>query len=139
MNPTGDDLTWLLTHGAGAAWQFAMAVQSGLEDADAAYGDGDWAVCVESCGAVLRAVVYCEQVAHGYVGPPSEVERQLANLERKTVASNAVAGQGDEQRLHAPVSMSRFPCAAASRRSVWMAQPTAGTATGEPMSLSKSS
>ncbi|MBQ1026023.1 hypothetical protein [Micromonospora sp. C95] len=76
-NPAGDDLTWVLTHGTGATWQFAMAVQSGLEDVDAAYDDGDWAVCVESCAAALRAVVYCGQVAHGYVGPPTEVERSL--------------------------------------------------------------
>ncbi|MEU4559556.1 hypothetical protein AB0F72_14320 [Actinoplanes sp. NPDC023936] len=89
---TGNDLTWVLTHGAGAAWQYAMAVQSTAQDVEAAYDDEDWAVCVESCATVLRAVVYCDQVAGGYVGPPTDLERHL---------ELAFAGGDAAEALHA--------------------------------------
>lgn len=104
----GHDLTWLLTHGAGGAWQFAMAVQSCLEDVAAAYQAEDWPVCVEACTATLRAVVYCEQVCDGYVGPPTEVERHLelalgdrpaiAALHRLPVPPGATRADADAAR-----------------------------------------
>lgn len=73
----GVDLTWLLTHGAGMAWQYAMSVQTSLADIEAALEDGNHPACVESCAVALRAIVYCRQVGDGYVVPPSELEHQL--------------------------------------------------------------
>ncbi|MFJ8588348.1 hypothetical protein ACIRD2_27375 [Streptomyces sp. NPDC093595] len=73
----GVDLTWLLTHGAGMAWQYAMSVQTSLTDIDAALEDGDHPAAVESCAVALRAIIYCEQVGEGYVGAPTELEQQL--------------------------------------------------------------
>ncbi|SDH49171.1 hypothetical protein SAMN05192558_10291 [Actinokineospora alba] len=73
----GVDLTWLLTHGAGMAWQYAMSVQTSMTDIDAAFDDGNYPACVESCAVALRAIAYCAQVGDGYVVPPSDMEHQL--------------------------------------------------------------
>ncbi|MFF5481878.1 hypothetical protein ACFY5C_31760 [Streptomyces sp. NPDC012935] len=73
----GTDLTWLLTHGAGMAWQYAMAVQTSITDVESAFHEGDWATCVESCAVALRAIVYCHQVGDGCVGRPNHVEHHL--------------------------------------------------------------
>lgn len=70
-------MTWLLTHGTGMAWQYAMSVQTSLADIEAALEDGNHPACVESCAVTLRAIVYCRQVGDGYVVPPSELEHQL--------------------------------------------------------------
>ncbi|MEV4625708.1 hypothetical protein AB0J90_05395 [Micromonospora sp. NPDC049523] len=71
------DIGWLLTHGAGASWTFAVSVQSHLEDADAAYAAEDWPLCVESCLLTLLCVRYCDLVVDGYSQRASEVERHL--------------------------------------------------------------
>ncbi|MGQ0841393.1 hypothetical protein [Actinokineospora sp.] len=70
----GTDLTWFLTHGAGMAWQYAMAVQTSLTDIEAAYADGNYAACVESCAVALRAIAYCGQVGAGYLKSPTHIE-----------------------------------------------------------------
>jgi hypothetical protein len=74
---SGTDLTWLVTHGAGMAWQYALEVQSCLNDIEAAYAAGDHGTCLESCAAALRGMVYCERVGRGYVGRPSNIEHHL--------------------------------------------------------------
>lgn len=71
------DMDWLLTHGTGMAWQYALFVQPSLHDIEAAYDDGNWPVCVEACAAALRALAYCDLVGAGYVGPPSDAEHHL--------------------------------------------------------------
>lgn len=73
----GTDLTWLITHGAGMAWQYAMAVQTALTDIDAALAAGDHPACVEASAVALRAIAYCEQVGAGYLGRPTHVEHHV--------------------------------------------------------------
>lgn len=73
----GTDLTWLLTHGAGMAWQYAMAVQTAITDTEAAYREGDYPTCLESCAVALRAIAYCHQVGGGHVGQPGHIEHHL--------------------------------------------------------------
>lgn len=73
----GTDLTWLLTHGAGMAWQYAMAVQTALADIDAALDAGNYPACVEACAVALRSIAYCEQVGAGYLGRPSHIEHHV--------------------------------------------------------------
>ncbi|GAA5084311.1 hypothetical protein HNP84_001997 [Thermocatellispora tengchongensis] len=73
----GTDVMWLLTHGAGMAWQYAMAVQTALTDIDAAIAAEDYPVAVEACAVALRAMAYCEQVGEGYTGRPTHVEHHV--------------------------------------------------------------
>lgn len=73
----GTDLTWMLTHGAGMAWQYAMAVQTALTDIDAAYADGNYPACVESCAVALRSIAYCEQVGEGHLGRPAHIAHHV--------------------------------------------------------------
>ncbi|OKI02554.1 hypothetical protein A6A06_16190 [Streptomyces sp. CB02923] len=86
----GTDLTWLLTHGAGMAWQYAMAVQTSLTDMQAAYEDGNHPACVESCAVALRAIVYCRQVGDGYVRPPGHLEHHLHLAVEESPAARAL-------------------------------------------------
>ncbi len=76
-NVGGTDLTWLLTHGAGMAWQYAMAVQTAITDIDAAITAEDYPVALEACAVALRAMAYCEQVGAGYTGRPTHVEHHI--------------------------------------------------------------
>jgi hypothetical protein len=73
----GTDLTWLLTHGAGMAWQYAMSVQTSLTDIDAALDAENHPACLESCAVALRSIVYCHQVGGGYVGRPAHLEHHV--------------------------------------------------------------
>jgi hypothetical protein len=69
----GQDVTWVTSHGASAAWQYAMSVQAARDDMEE-----DWRVCVESCAMALRAILLCRRLARGLDGPPDDMEFQYA-------------------------------------------------------------
>lgn len=121
VNPDGHDLTWLLAHGADAAYQYAVAVRGCLTDVDAAYAARDWPVCVEACAATLRAVAHCEQVCAGYPEAPSSVEWQL---ELALGDRPAAAALGD---LPVPVGATRADADAARTLATRHAAILAGT------------
>jgi hypothetical protein len=77
VSEQGYDFNWLISNGAGAAWQYAFAVQAHLEDADAAEAAQDWPLCVEACHLTLHAVLYVYLVMTGHVGRRGDIERHL--------------------------------------------------------------
>ncbi|SCL26611.1 hypothetical protein GA0070616_3342 [Micromonospora nigra] len=103
----GTDLTWLITHGAGMAWQYAMAVQTALTDIDAALAAENHPACVESCAVALRAITYCEQVGAGYLGRPTHVEHHVHLALTDSPAARAL------RRLPPPAGATRAEAEAA--------------------------
>jgi len=72
----GLDVAWVTSHGAAAAWQYALSVQAALDDMEAACTEEDWQVCVESCAMALRAILLCRRLARGLDGPLDDMEFQ---------------------------------------------------------------
>ncbi|GAA3434177.1 hypothetical protein [Kutzneria kofuensis] len=73
----GIDATWLVTHGANAAWRYARSVQPTLADIEAAWRNEDWPLCVEACAQALRGIVVCGYCLNGMKTMPDRTELHL--------------------------------------------------------------
>ena len=70
----GIDATWLVTHGANAAWRYARSVQPTLADMEASWLTEDWQLCVEACAQALRGIVVCGYCLTGMKTIPDRTE-----------------------------------------------------------------
>lgn len=86
----GLDVTWVTSHGASAAWQYALSVQAARDDIEAACLEEDWRVCVESCAMALRAILLCRRLARGLDGPLDDMEFQYALATSTEPAASAL-------------------------------------------------
>lgn len=77
LNDEGHNATWVITHGANAAWQYALSVQSAVDDLEAARTAEDWPLCVESCSMALRAISLCRRLTNGFAGQLVDAEFEL--------------------------------------------------------------
>jgi|GEM_PF-1902293 len=72
------DARWFADRATAASWCHALLIQPGLEDAEAAAQDGDWATCLLSCLLTVEKLVFCERLLVGGVAVPREPELLLA-------------------------------------------------------------
>lgn len=71
---------WFAAEGTTAAWTQALVIQHSLDDVDAMFEAGDWAMCVDCAFESVLGACLVLAVADGYTGPPSEPDSLLRAL-----------------------------------------------------------